>query len=72
MTLNLVVFLNVGITNRLTGTNATDVSLTVDSGSGPVPSVAGLLQSSKRERRCPSCGRVRYELAPPGEVARDR
>ena len=46
MTLNLVVFLNVNVTNRLTGVNTTDVSLTVDSGSGPVPLVAGVLQSS--------------------------
>jgi len=47
MTLNLVGFLNVNVANRLTGTNATDVSLTIDSGSGPVPaSVPGLLQSS--------------------------
>jgi len=47
MTLNLVVFLNVSVTNRLSGTNTTDVSLTVDSGSGPAPAGApGLLQSS--------------------------
>jgi len=46
-TLNLSIFLNVSITNRISATNATDVSLTVDSGSGPVPaSVPGLLQSS--------------------------
>src|SRR5216684_1957214 len=46
ISLNLSIFLNVGITNRILNvgitnristTNATDVSLTVDSGSGPVP-----------------------------------
>src|SRR5258705_5540694 len=47
ITLNLAIFLNVGITNRISTTNATDVSLTVDTGSGPVPAtVPGLLQSS--------------------------
>src|SRR6266498_3931186 len=47
ITLNLSIFLNVGITNRISTTNVTDVSLTVDSGSGPVPAnVPGLLQSS--------------------------
>src|SRR5262249_30325285 len=47
ITLNLSVFLNVAVTNRITTTNATDVSLTIDSGAGPVPaSVPGLLQSS--------------------------
>src|SRR6476620_5201833 len=47
ITLNLSIFLNVGITNRISTTNATDVSLTVDTGSGPVPAnVPGLLQSS--------------------------
>ena len=47
ITLNLSIFLNVSITNRISATNATDVSLTVDSGAGPVPaSVPGLLQSS--------------------------
>jgi uncharacterized protein (TIGR03437 family) len=47
ITLNFMVSLNVGITNRISATNATDVSLTVDSGSGPVPAaVPGLLQSS--------------------------
>src|SRR5260370_33516011 len=37
ITLNLVVFLDVGITNRLSGTNTTDFSLTGDSVSGPAP-----------------------------------
>jgi uncharacterized protein (TIGR03437 family) len=47
ITLNLVISLNVGLTNRISSTNATDVSLTIDSGSGPVPAaVPGLLQSS--------------------------
>src|SRR5258708_11251956 len=47
ITLNLAIFLNVGITNRISTTSATDVSLTVDTGSGPVPAnVPGLLQSS--------------------------
>jgi uncharacterized protein (TIGR03437 family) len=46
-TLNIGVFLNVAITNRISATNATDVSLTVDSGSGAVPaSVPGILQNS--------------------------
>src|SRR5690348_2698889 len=47
ITLNLVVFLNVGVTNRISEANATDVSLTIDTGSGPAPvAVPGLLQSS--------------------------
>ncbi len=47
ITLNFIVSLNVGVTNRISASNATDVSLTVDSGSGPVPAaVPGLLQSS--------------------------
>src|SRR5690349_17331788 len=45
--INLAVFLNVGVTNRLTGSNVTDVTLTVDTGAGPVASgVAGVLQTS--------------------------
>jgi uncharacterized protein (TIGR03437 family) len=47
ITLNFIVSLNVAITNRVSTTNATDVSLTIDSGAGPVPAaVPGLLQSS--------------------------
>src|SRR6185369_10349337 len=47
ITLNLSIFLSVGVTNRISTNNATDVSLTIDTGSGPVPAnVPGLLQSS--------------------------
>ena len=47
ITLNLTVFLNVGVTNRISTGNFTDMSLTIDTGSGPVPStVQGLLQTS--------------------------
>jgi len=47
ISLNLTVFLNVGITNRISTNNVTDVSLTVDTGSGQVPSaVPGILQNS--------------------------
>jgi hypothetical protein len=47
MTLNLAVFLNVAVTNRVSAAGATDVSLTVDSGSGPAPaSVPAILQGS--------------------------
>src|SRR5579859_3292618 len=46
LTLNLAIFLNVGLTNRVSSSGATDVSLTVDSGGGPLPaSVPGLLQT---------------------------
>ena len=38
LTSNLTVFLNVNVTNKLAGNNFTDVLLTVDTGSGPVPS----------------------------------
>jgi uncharacterized protein (TIGR03437 family) len=37
---NLTVFLNVNVTNRLAGNSFTDVLLTVDTGSGPVPANA--------------------------------
>ena len=40
LTSNLTVFLNVNVTNRLVGSNFTDVLLTVDTGSGPVPASA--------------------------------
>jgi uncharacterized protein (TIGR03437 family) len=47
MTLNLAIFLNVGVTNRVSATGSTDVLLTVDSGSGPTPaSVPAVLQGS--------------------------
>src|SRR5437870_5452392 len=47
MTVNLTIFLNVSVTNRVSATNATDVSLTVDTGSGPtLATVPGLLQTS--------------------------
>jgi len=47
VTVNLAVSLNVGITNRVTTTGSTDVSLTVDSGSGPTPAaVPGVLQTT--------------------------
>ncbi len=46
-TINLAVFLNVNVTNRITVSNATDVALTVDTGSGAVPvSVPGILQTA--------------------------
>ena len=37
MRLNLAVFLNVGLTNRVSAAGSNDVSLTVDSGAGPAP-----------------------------------
>ena len=40
LTSNLTVFLNVNVTNKLVGSNFTDVLLTVDTGSGPVPASA--------------------------------
>jgi uncharacterized protein (TIGR03437 family) len=40
LTSNLTVFLNVNVTNKLAGNNFTDVLLTVDTGSGPVPASA--------------------------------
>jgi uncharacterized protein (TIGR03437 family) len=47
MSLNLTVFLNVGVTNRVSAAGSTDVLLTVDSGSGPTPaSVPAVLQGS--------------------------
>src|SRR5215471_8260835 len=47
MSLNLTVFLNVAVTNRVSSTGVTDVLLTVDSGSGPTPaSVPSVLQGS--------------------------
>ena len=46
LTFNLALFLNVSVTNHVAANGSTDVVLTVDSGSGPVPSgVAGLLQT---------------------------
>src|SRR5260370_41497199 len=47
MKLNLAVFLNVAVTNRVSAAGATDVSLTVDSGSGPAPAgVPAVMQGS--------------------------
>jgi uncharacterized protein (TIGR03437 family) len=44
---NLAIFLNVGVTNRLSTTGATDVSLAVDLGAGPAPAaVPGVPQGS--------------------------
>src|SRR5260370_2663190 len=37
MRLNLAVFLNIGVTNRVSVAGSNDVSLTVASGSGPAP-----------------------------------
>jgi uncharacterized protein (TIGR03437 family) len=65
ITLNFSVFLNVSLTNRISATNATDVSLTVDSGSGPVPAgVPGLLQSSNSV----SFNGVTFTVPPSGAV----
>ena len=47
ITLNLAIFLNVAVTNRLSSAGSPDVSLTVDSGSGPAPAaVPAVLQGS--------------------------
>ena len=47
ITVNLAISLNVGVTNRVSTTGSTDVSLTVDSGSGATPAaVPGLLQTT--------------------------
>src|SRR5438105_13290821 len=47
LTINLAIFLNVGVTNRISTTGFTDALLTIDTGSGPVPAgVSGALQSS--------------------------
>jgi uncharacterized protein (TIGR03437 family) len=47
ITVNLAISLNVGVTNRVSTTGSTDVSLTVDSGSGPTPpAVPGVLQTT--------------------------
>src|SRR5437588_6797404 len=44
MTGNLSIFLNVNITNRISGSAVSDVVLTLDNGSGPVPAnVAGAI-----------------------------
>ncbi|HTM52274.1 MAG TPA: IPT/TIG domain-containing protein [Bryobacteraceae bacterium] len=65
ITLNFSVFLNVSLTNRISAANATDVSLTVDSGSGPVPAgVPGLLQSSNSV----SFNGVTFTVPPSGAV----
>src|SRR5580704_15199181 len=69
-TLNFSVMLNVAITNRISTTNATDVSLTIDSGSGAVAtSVPGILQSSSAVSfngvmfTVPSTGVVNFHLS---------
>src|SRR5580704_942588 len=69
-TLNLTVMLNVAVTNRISTTNATDVALTVDSGSGAVTaSVPGILQNSSAVSfngitfTVPSSGAVNFHLS---------
>src|SRR5579872_2982330 len=41
LTSNLTVYLNVNVTNKLAGGSFTDVLLTIDTGSGPVPASSG-------------------------------
>ena len=64
ITLNLVVFLNVSVTNRISATNATDVSLTIDTGSGPapagVPSRLGQREGAGRGRAAPPASGRRH------------
>jgi uncharacterized protein (TIGR03437 family) len=66
MSVNLAIFLNVGVTNRVTTSGATDVSLTIDTGSGPIPvSVPGVLQTSSSV----SFNGLSFTIPPTGAVS---
>jgi len=70
VTVNLAISLNVGVTNRVSTSGSTDVSLTVDSGSGPAPaSVPGVLQTTNTVSfngvsfTVPASGKVNFRVS---------
>jgi hypothetical protein len=67
---NLVLFLNTAVTNHVSGANAVDVVLTVDTGSGPVSAgVSPTLTSSSQvtfngvTATTPASGRVQFRIS---------